>query len=89
MSDFGPEHLPDFASQWMRQWSGAAVELARIRDQELRDLPASEAVDASAMLPDGHEHEAAVSGLVVQQQWFMRQALLALRHERARVEDES
>ena len=77
------EPLPDFARDWMAQWRQAAKELARIRAAELRQLRASDQLDAMGLLdicpgspPNPHD-----SGLVIQQKWFIRQRLLQLAAE--------
>ena len=63
-----PRHLPEFAQRWMEQWRHAAPELRRIRDEELRNLPAEVDMEDQSGEP---EH-----GLVIQQRWFMRMQLL-------------
>lgn len=67
--------LPPFARQWMNQWRSAAVELARVRDEELRQL-SDEAANEAAAVMDTVAVGESLSGLVIQQRWFMRQMLL-------------
>ena len=80
------QYLPEFASQWMRQWKRAAPELARIRDRELRAMNDAETVRAASVLdmeprsPELHRE----NGLVIQQRWFMRQRLLEFAPNRER-----
>ena len=72
--------LPDFADQWMAQWRRAARELPRIRDEQLRKMEPSASLVPSAIVdvqPTAFL-DARISGLVIQQRWFMRQRLLQL-----------
>jgi len=59
----------------MSQWRSAAAELARVRDEELRQLNDPQAVEAAAAMDPCAVGED-FSGLVIQQRWFMRQLLL-------------
>ena len=64
--------LPDFAPQWMAQWKRASVELARVRDQELREMGQGNSLNQVQIPPI----QPPLNGLVIQQRWFMRQRLL-------------
>jgi hypothetical protein len=77
--------LPDFARQWMAQWRSAGTELPKIRDQELRRIGESNAIETASylgLLPQFVEDPDS-NGLVIQQRWFMRQRLLQLEAKEA------
>lgn len=71
------ESLPEFAAQWLTQWRRAAENLPKIREAELRQLDPGQLSDAMLLLDDAHIEK--MSGLVIQQRWFMRQRLLETR----------
>ncbi|HEY2030553.1 MAG TPA: hypothetical protein VGH20_15240 [Myxococcales bacterium] len=70
------ERQPHFAQQWLRQWQNAAVELEKIRRDELRalsDADALLAIDALLSLPAAVPDDRwKTSGLVEQQRRFAR-----------------
>ena len=70
--------LPQFASQWIKQWKQAAPLLQAIRDEELRRLGDCDENTStrSAALPLIYQRYPERHGMVIMQKWFMRRHLL-------------
>ncbi len=74
------ESLPDFAEQWMEQWRNAARLLPEIRERELAELDDSaKLLSLDWVYPEVPTEE--ISGLLIQQRWFMRQRLIETRDQ--------
>jgi hypothetical protein len=75
-----PSPLPDFASQWVKQWKEAAPRLQAIRDEELRRREESPGgvLRRDAVNPLIWERYPERHGMVIMQQWLMRGHLLAM-----------
>ncbi len=71
---------PEFAAEWMARWREAGPVLQEIRDRELAELSPEAAIQAAevAFATPAPETPGRVegSGLIEQQAWFMRLALL-------------
>ena len=70
--------LPEFASEWIRQWKEAAPRLQAIRDEELRRQSDSTAQTAPVTnsIPLIFDRYPERHGMVVMQRWLMRRHLL-------------
>ncbi len=69
---------PDFAEEWMQQWRNAERLLPEIRERELAEMDDNrELLCLDWVYPELPLEE--VSGLLIQQRWFMRQRLLETR----------
>jgi hypothetical protein len=75
-----PSPLPEFASQWVKQWKEAAPRLQAIRDEELRRREELHqgVLRGGADKPLIWERYPERHGMVIMQQWFMRGHLLAM-----------
>jgi hypothetical protein len=71
---------------WMSQWRSAAIELEKVRSQELRELSEQGSADLfnRCDIPEGgfwiSPERSEASGLVEQQKFFMRSPEYASRH---------
>lgn len=74
------KHLPPFAAAWMQQWKAAGPALQRVRDEELRALDGSRALEAASFF-DRARTTNNYSGLIEQQAWFMRKRVLDAMRE--------
>ena len=68
----------DLERKWMAAWRNAGPELARIRNEELRNLDA----DAGLRLMGASQCRPTYSGLVTFQAWMMRLMVRRLQDER-------
>ena len=76
-----PSDLPDPDSltpeqQWMKAWRSAAIELPKIRANELKQLDDAKVFE---LMGGTDEYEVATNGLAIQQAWFSRFHILELQ----------
>ena len=74
LSDWSPEQI-ERGKQWVQTWEAAGAEMARLRREELRKLDSTSAIALLCGPADYSVEPRApklTSGLVEQQQWFMK-----------------